>query len=216
MNQSHPVKNLPHIILVHGLFMPGVSMIFMRNFFEKQGYNTTIFSYHSIMQSTEKSAEDLKDLLDSIHQDCIIICHSLGGLLTQKTLEMMDNPAQRIQKVISLGTPWQGASILTFMQKYKLDGVVGKSLEILLPKTENQWQFKEIALASIAGKSSIGARLLFTPGKKIPTDGTVTINETQIKGMTAHTIIPISHTGLIFSNLAAQKALEFIETNQLK
>ena len=102
------------------------------------------------------------------------------------------------------------------MQKYKLDGVVGKSLEILLPKTENQWQFKEIALASIAGKSSIGARLLFAPGKKIPTDGTVTINETQIKGMTAHTIIPISHTGLIFSNLAAQKALEFIETNQLK
>lgn len=207
---------MTNIILVHGLFMPGVVMIKLRNFFEKKGYTTTIFSYHTISETPEKSAEKLKALIESLDNDNVIVCHSLGGLLTQKTLSMMENPDQKVQKVISMGTPWQGASILTFMQQYCMDGLVGKSLEILLPKNKNEWQFPKIALGSIAGKSSIGARILFSPGKKIATDGTVTIEETKIKGMTDHTIIPISHTGLIFSNLCAQKILQFIKMNDFK
>lgn len=207
---------MTNIILVHGLFMPGVSMIKLRNFFEQQGYTTTVFSYHTISETPEKNAEALKKLIESLADDNVIVCHSLGGLLTQKTLSMMDQPALKVQKVISMGTPWQGASILTFMQQYRIDGIVGKSLEILLPKENNEWQFPDIALGSIAGKSSIGARILFAPGKKVATDGTVTIDETKIKGMTDHTIIPISHTGLIFSNLSAQKALQFIQTDHFE
>lgn len=207
---------MTNIILIHGLFMPGVAMIKLRNFFEEKGYTTTVFSYHTISETPEKSAEKLKALIESLGDDNAIICHSLGGLLTQKTLSMMEQPDQKVQKVISMGTPWQGASILTFMQQYRLDGIVGKSLEILLPKNQNEWQFPNIALGSIAGKSTMGARILFAPGKKIPTDGTVTIEETKIKGMTDHTIIPVSHTGLIFSNLAAEKALQFIQENHFE
>lgn len=207
---------MTNIILIHGLFMPGVAMIKLRNFFEEKGYTTTVFSYHTISETPEKSAEKLKVLIESLGDDNAIICHSLGGLLTQKTLSMMEQPDQKVQKVISMGTPWQGASILTFMQQYRLDGIVGKSLEILLPKNQNEWQFPNIALGSIAGKSTMGARILFAPGKKIPTDGTVTIEETKIKGMTDHTIIPVSHTGLIFSNLAAEKALQFIQENHFE
>lgn len=207
---------MTNIILVHGLFMPGVAMIKLRNFFEEKGYTTTVFSYHTISETPEKSAEKLKALIESLGNDNAIVCHSLGGLLTQKTLSMMENLDQKVQKVVSMGTPWQGASILTFMQQYRLDGIVGKSLEILLPKDNNEWQFPDIALGSIAGKSTIGARILFAPGKKIPTDGTVTIEETKIKGMTDHTIIPVSHTGLMFSNLAAEKALQFIQTNNFE
>ncbi len=207
---------MTNIILVHGLFMPGAVMIKLRNFFEQKGYTTSVFSYHTIKETPEKSAEKLKTLIESLGDDNVIICHSLGGLLTQKTLSMMENPEKKVQKVISMGTPWQGASILTFMQQYRMDGIVGKSLEILLPKSNNEWLFPDISLGSIAGKSTIGARILFAPGKKIPTDGTVTIEETKIKGMTDHTIIPISHTGLIFSNLAAEKALQFIQTNRFE
>lgn len=207
---------MTNIILIHGLFMPGVAMIKLRNFFEEKGYTTTVFSYHTISETPEKSAEKLKALIESLGDDNAIICHSLGGLLTQKTLSMMEQPDQKVQKVISMGTPWQGASILTFMQQYRLDGIVGKSLEIVLPKNQNEWQFPNIALGSIAGKSTMGARILFAPGKKIPTDGTVTIEETKIKGMTDHTIIPVSHTGLIFSNLAAEKALQFIQENHFE
>lgn len=212
----HSINKNRNIILIHGLFMPGVVMIKLRNFFEKEGYTTTIFSYHTLSETPEKNAQALKALIESLGDKNIIICHSLGGLLTQKALTMLENPEQKIQKVISMGTPWQGASILTFMQQYHIEGVVGKSLEVLLPKDHNEWQFTEIPLGSIAGKSTIGARVLFAPGKKIPTDGTVTIEETKIKGMTDHTIIPVSHTGLVFSNLAAQKALSFIETNNFE
>lgn len=208
-------KNI-NVILIHGLFMPGVVMIKLRNFFEKNGYTTTVFSYHTLSEAPEKNANDLKKLIESLSDNNVIVCHSLGGLLTQYTLSMMENPEKKVQKVISMGTPWQGASILTFMQQYHIEGIVGKSLEVLLPKDHNEWQFPKIPLGSIAGKSTIGARMLFTPGKKIPTDGTVTIEETKIKGMTDHTIIPINHTGLIFSNLAAQQALNFIETNHFE
>ena len=211
-----PQTSKPNIILIHGLFMPGVSMIRLRNFFEKQGYTVSIFSYHTTSDSPEKSADLLKKFILSLKDNNIVICHSLGGLLTQHTLSILNNPEEHIQKVISLGTPWQGASILNFMHRYRLDGIVGKSLEILLPKTKNIWQFSDISLGSIAGKSAMGARLIFAPNRESATDGTVTIEETKIDGMTDHTIIPISHTGLIFSNLSAQKAHEFIENNQFK
>ncbi len=210
MTKDNQAKN---IILVHGLFMSGVVMVKLRNFLKEHGYTNTIFSYRTVRDAPEKGAEQLRLLIESFNEPSIIICHSLGGLLVQKALASLQNPEQKVQKVISMGTPWQGASILTFMQQYHLDSIVGKSLEILLPKENNEWQFSNISLGSIAGKSTIGARVLFAPGKKIPTDGTVTIDETKIKGMTDHTIIPISHTGLIFSNLAAQKCLEFIKTN---
>lgn len=206
-------NNKTNIILIHGLFMPGISMLKLRNFFDKNGYSTKIFSYQTLHQSPEKNAEMLINLIESLNDNNIIVCHSLGGLLAQQALSTMAHPQQKVQKVISLGTPWQGASILTFMHQYRLDGIVGKSLEILLPKEHNEWQFPDIALGSIAGKSSMGARILFAPGKKIPTDGTVTLEETKIKGMTDHTIIPVSHTGLIFSNRSAHKALQFIETD---
>lgn len=207
-----PSKNKSNIILIHGLFMPGVIMIRLRNFFEAEGFSTTIFSYHTTSQSIDKSAESLKSLIESLGDNNIIVCHSLGGLLTQRTLALLDNPGKKVQKVISLGTPWQGASILTFMQQYKMDKIVGKSLETLLPK-KNEWQFSDIKLGSIAGRSSIGARTIFAPNKTAGTDGTVTIEETIIDGMTAHTIIPIGHTGLMFSNLCAKKILNFIETD---
>ncbi len=203
----------PNIILVHGLFIPGVSMIRLRNFFQKHAYTVSVFSYHTTSELPEKNAEQLKKFILSQGNHNVIICHSLGGLLTQQTLATIDHPEQYVQKVISLGTPWQGASILNFMHRYRLDGIVGKSLEILMPKEKNEWQFPEISLGSIAGKSKMGARLFFAPKSESATDGTVTIKETKIEGMTDHTIIPISHTGLIFSNLSAQKALQFIENN---
>lgn len=205
-----------NIILIHGLFMPGVSMIKLRNFFQKKGYAVSIFSYHTLSEIPEKSAELLKKFILSLGDDNVIVCHSLGGLLAQKTLISMEHPETKIQKIISMGTPWQGASILTFMKRYRLDSIVGKSLEILLPGKQNTWQFTGIKLGSIAGKSSMGARLLFVSGKDQASDGTVIIEETKIKGMLDHTIIPVNHTGLIFSDLCAQKVLQFIETDHFE
>ncbi|GAA5093437.1 DUF7379 domain-containing protein [Wohlfahrtiimonas larvae] len=206
-------NNKTNIILIHGLFMPGIIMLKLGHFFEKMGYTTTIFSYKTLSKTPQENARNLIDLIESIDDSNVIICHSLGGLLTQQALSHMDQPEQKIQKVISIGTPWQGASILNLMHQYHIDGVVGKSLEILRPKMHNEWQFPSIPLGSIAGHSIIGARSLLQRDPHTPTDGTVTIEETKIKGMTDHTIIPISHTGLIFSNLTAQKILKFIETN---
>ncbi len=210
MTANHQ-QPLPTIVLVHGLFMSGVVMVRLKQFFKHQDYPAEIFSYHTLTQSTEQSAERLADYIEKIDGLVILVCHSLGGLLAQKAIAMLTDITQ-VKKVVTLGTPWQGASVVTFVQQYRLDVLMGKSLATLLPK-HNEWQWPTIPLGSIAGHSSMGARLLFARGKNIPSDGTVTIEETKIKGMTDHTILPVSHTGLIFSDECAKKILQFIKAN---
>ena len=51
-----------NIILIHGLFMPGVAMIKLRNYFKDQGYTTTVFSYHTISETPEKNSKNLLNL----------------------------------------------------------------------------------------------------------------------------------------------------------
>lgn len=212
---NYIIKHKPNIILVHGLFMHGLVMTYLNKFLIAQGYPTTIFSYHTVLDDIEKSATALKSLMETQTGKSIIVCHSLGGLLTQKSLTMMDHPETKVLKVISMGTPWQGASVLTFMKQYRLDGIVGKSLNILLPHV-NHWSFPNIPLGSIAGQATVGARMIFAPRRNIATDGTVTIEETKIDGMTDHTVIPVSHTALIFSQQCAKKILQFIESNSFE
>ena len=61
----------------------------------------------------------------------------------------------------------------------------------------------------IAGRLPIGLGFVFG-GFSGPHDGTVSVEETRLPGLTDHVVIAAAHTGLAWSTEAAQHAIAFL------
>ncbi len=78
-----------------------------------------------------------------------------------------------------------------------------------LLQTEGRvWRFPA-QLGVIAGDQPAGLGRLLTelPG---PNDGTVAVCETEMPGMTAHRVLRVSHTGLVFAPSVAREIANFL------
>jgi hypothetical protein len=85
--------------------------------------------------------------------------------------------------------------------------VVGKNLDVLRTGIE-RWQGSQ-PVGSIAGRLPVG--LGFAIGAlSSPHDGTVSVAETELPGLTDHCVVPATHTGLLFSEQAAAQAIAFL------
>ena len=67
-----------------------------------------------------------------------------------------------------------------------------------------------LVLGVIAGTVRFGLGLL-VPGIPEPNDGTVTVSETMLAGMTDHVTVSTSHTGMLFSKAAADQTIHFLK-----
>ena len=45
-----------------------------------------------------------------------------------------------------------------------------------------------------------------------PSDGTVRVEETRLPGVSEHIVLPVSHTGMLFSDVVARAAARFLNT----
>jgi hypothetical protein len=85
--------------------------------------------------------------------------------------------------------------------------IIGKHLDILRTGLE-RWDGRQ-EVGSIAGRLPIG--LGFAIGAlSSPHDGTVSVAETELPGLTDHCVVPATHTGLLFSAEAAEQAIAFL------
>jgi hypothetical protein len=49
-----------------------------------------------------------------------------------------------------------------------------------------------------------------------PCDGTVCLEETRVQGQTAHLVLPVSHSGLLFSRRVAEAACAFLREGRFQ
>lgn len=79
---------------------------------------------------------------------------------------------------------------------------------------QDSWELPQ-RLGCIAGTLRFGFRPILLGGSGM-CDGTVTVAETQISGMTDHLLLHQSHTGLVYSHQTAQQIDYFIRHNQFQ
>ena len=89
--------------------------------------------------------------------------------------------------------------------------VIGKSLDVLLDGFD-RWDGKR-AVGAIAGRLPFGPGLVFG-ALRMPHDGTVSVEETQLPGLTDHCLVPATHTGLLFSEEAAAQTVAFLRNKR--
>lgn len=115
------------IILVSGYLGKSWEWRKLRNRLIKKGHPVYIFSHRfQIGDLTNKSIKLEEFLIKKNIKKCIIISHSMGGLITSG---LGYKGRDRIKKAISLGTPFQGAPMARFFP-------ISKALWQMRPNSE--------------------------------------------------------------------------------
>jgi len=196
-----------HVILLHGLWMRAFTLGALRRRLERSGYSVEHFDYASVFRGPEVSIEQLLRRAESVSgRNLHFVGHSLGGLIAMQALQRQ--PGLISGRVVCLGSPLRGSAMARSIASVPGGGfIVGKHIDILRTGLE-RWDGAQ-DVGSIAGRLPIGLGFAIG-GLSSPHDGTVSVAETELPGLTDHFVTPATHTGLLFSAEAAKQTVTFL------
>jgi len=198
---------LPTVIMVHGLWFGARSLSLLARRLRQAGFMPRRFRYRSTRAPLAEQCHALRQFIGPAADAPLhFVAHSLGGLVTLSMLADADDlPSGR---VVLLGSPLQGSTVARKAAALPggggLLGAARPALEAGLARPEIR---REIGM--IAGSRSFGLGLLLG-GMGGPGDGTVAISETRFEGLREHRILPVTHTGMLFSREVAQEVASFL------
>jgi pimeloyl-ACP methyl ester carboxylesterase len=192
------------VILLHGLWMPGVSMHWFASKLSAAGYTPEIFSYHSVTDAPDTAVARLVGRLQE--SGAHIVAHSLGGLIALQAL--CQSPQALARRVVCLGSPLRGSGAASGMLRWAGAAAMFGHSATLLQQGVQCWE-GQAEVGVVAGRVPHGLGALFA-GFAGEHDGTVAIEETQLPGLTDHVVVDASHSGLLFSAEAAGQAVAFL------
>jgi hypothetical protein len=198
------------IVLVHGLWMKGPELLFIRYKLMRQGYTVLQFHYPSIFKSPEQNATSLYQFVTKIDAPVIhFVAHSLGGIVLSHFFA--NYKIKQPGKVVLLGSPLNGSAAAAHLYKNKLMKILlGKSvIKGLLGDAPKESIKREVCI--IAGTKGPGAGQLFaTRAMKKINDGTVNLDETLLETAAEFHQVPRSHFLLLVSNKVTNIIISFL------
>ena len=200
------------IILIHGLWMPGIILLPLQWRLRAAGFAVRRFSYPSWRDGLADNVDRLSRCVAGTRGEVIhLVAHSLGGLLALSLLAQ--RPDARIGRVVMLGTPCAGCHCgLTLAAIPGLAPVVGRTFAdwfrqprpALPPRPE---------IGVIAGTRRIGFGLLI-PGLARPNDGLIAVEETRVESAADSIALPVHHSGMLFSRACALQVASFLRSGR--
>ena len=182
---------------------------------EKSGFHVHYIYYQSVLKTPAENARIIHEKIQKLKLEQLhIVAHSLGGVITMHLFDQFDEIPDG--KVIMLGSPVNGGSwIAKKMQSWPIvSPLLSRSMpNALSGKDMPTWKTKR-DWGMIAGTKNQAGLGILTGGLPSISDGTVLLEETQHEKQTAHTIVDISHTGLLFSKRVAKLTSKFLNTGK--
>ena len=200
-----PINN--RIVLIHGILNHHTWLWPLSLKMKRQNFDVHIFSYNSVWGGPQEAMPRLIDMIERV-QPMGLIGHSLGGLLALETLDQRDD--LNVEKVVCLGSPLKGSMVARHCANHwALQKVLGHS-EQMLTRGRSAWT-GQAHVGVVAGDKPRGLGQLVAPMNGHPLhDGTVLMEETQLDGISAHTVVHCGHTELAFHPEAAKHAGHFL------
>jgi pimeloyl-ACP methyl ester carboxylesterase len=201
------------IVLVHGLWSVGsVDLLKLRKHFSKAGYECHTFNYHVWGKPPADIATKLHEFIEKIDAPVInIVAHSFGGIITMHLFDQF--PFAKKGRVVLMASPVNGSAVGRRIRANPVTRwMLGQSHVNGLSGNVPEWKgWQDIGV--IAGDIPIGIGLI-TGGPDLPHDGTVSVEETELKGVTDSIIMRVSHSGMLMSTPVAQQVVIFLQTGQ--
>lgn len=202
-----PSDQPEHVILLHGIWMRGITMLPLARRLRAAGFSVETIDYPSVVGTWTDTATRLRrHWLGLAGRTVHVIGHSLGGMLAvQVAVDQADLPAGRI---VCLGSPLNGSAAASRLMRVPGGRwLLGQSAPVL-DNGLARWPGAR-PLGIIAGNRPLGLGSLLG-GLPRPHDGTVSVEETRLAGADAHCIVETSHNGLLFSAEVASLAANFL------
>jgi pimeloyl-ACP methyl ester carboxylesterase len=199
------------VILVHGLWYGPWAMAVLARRLRRAGHVVRRFAYHPTASPVAVHARDLAQFTRQSHSTALhFVGHSMGGLVIMRMLA--NEPALARGRVVLLGTPLQGSQVARRLLRLPAGAVLLGALATDLCQAQPRWaEGREIGM--IAGCKAFGlGRLLGRPGAG--SDGTVALSEADAPGLSARVVLPVSHTGMLFSGQVGQQVLGFLQNGR--
>jgi pimeloyl-ACP methyl ester carboxylesterase len=198
------------VLLLHGLWMRPASLAVLARRLSRAGFAPERIGYASVRGGPALAIRDLARA--ARRSPCHVVAHSLGGLVTLAALER--EPDLPIERVVCLGSPLCGSAAADGLARLPMIGAtLGRSRE-LLREGCRPWQGRA-QVGMIAGDRPLGLGQVLGRFDG-DSDGTVAVAETRLAGLADHVVVPASHTGLVFSPLAARQAVAFLRDGRFE
>lgn len=218
MNDTYP--NQEAVILLHGIGLNKWSMSFLSRKLKRAGYDTLNITY----PSTKLSLDDIADWLDAsymhphlweAYSKIHFVTHSMGGLVARRYLNKFRETlnADKIGRVVMLGTPNSGSEVADLMVKYfppykYFYGPAGQELATDIQAQNLDSAFFETGI--IAGSGS-WLYPVSTCVIKAPNDGRVAVERTKLPDMKDHITLKTSHSFMMYRKKVHTQILHFLK-----
>lgn len=199
-----------HTVLVHGLWLHGLSMLYLERRIAASGYRPRAYSYPSVRKSLAENAERLARFCAGVPRGTLnFVAHSMGGLVTLKAASML--PPERVGRIVLIGTPFADCHAGRCLKRLPAGGaLLGRCMDEWL-QSARETPLGACEVGVIAGTHRIGLGRFVAPDLPRPNDGVVSVEETRVPGMRDHIILPVSHTFMLVSRDVAHQACRFLK-----
>lgn len=193
------------VVVLHGLWMTGLTTQWFAGRLRAAGFSPEIFSYHSIVGGPDAAVPRFAKRLRE-GGDTHLVAHSLGGLIALEALA--GEPDLSVSRIVCLGVPLCGSGAAAGLARWPAASLwLGRSAD-LLRRGCVTWP-DSVEVGMIAGTVPRGFGVLVAQFGDA-NDGTVSVAETQTPALADHIVIAASHSGLLFSSQAAEQAVSFL------
>lgn len=223
LEKTKKEKNLktpdPHLVLmVHGMAGWTETFFMLEKHLRKNGFLADGYNYPSLKGTLSEQAADLNAFLNALDGifEITLIGHSQGGFVIRKALD--DNaPWQKkikINGIILIGTPNQGAALADFSKRLKALGKFApKVRDQLTSDYAKTLKPLKVRTGLIAG-SALGRRGI-NPLIRGNDDGIVGVDEVWIKGQNDRLVVTSDHFTLANRKKTREAIVRFLEGKKL-
>jgi len=207
------------VVLLHGLNRSWRAMDKMAAALQEAGYTTANVDYPSQASTVEGLAPMAVDMgldecrstgANTIH----FVTHSIGGILLR--YRQSQEPIPDLGRVVMLGPPNQGSEVVDITRDWPGTRIFSGEAGLELGTDENSIPSQlgpvDFELGIIAGTGTINPFM----SAMLPEadDGKVTVERTQVEGMTDFMVVRSSHRYLMNSDTVIRNTTAFLKTGR--
>lgn len=209
------MNDQPPIVTVHGLWNRGPEAWLLRRRLRRlTGRPVVQFRYPSVVRGFSQNADRLAASIEQGPGPVDLVGHSLGGLLAMEAVRRVSPGA--VRRVVLLAAPVRGSASARRLISVSPGGrrAVGESTEALVRGVDLTIP-SGVEVGMIAGSGAVGMGRLLGAMRGIH-DGTVELEETRFDGLADHLLLPVTHTGMLFSAEVAEAAADFLRDGRFR
>ena len=201
----------PAVVLVPGIGLGGTELLWLAGRLRGKGYRVRIFWWNPWRRTLNRSSEELHRTLSAIDSpEIYLIAHSLGGLVSLRTLQ--DHPDARVRRMVALGSPLNGC--VAARRVLRCPGgrwLLGEAATSIAFGTKLSVP-EGCEVGSIAGAFNLLFGFLLCPRRR--NDTLICVEETRHEALTDHCTLWVSHTSMLLSTRVSDQIVSFLRTGR--